>query len=45
MQAVTNALADITFRTLEPQTSCFFSAGADIFWRASNRPHFGHSYS
>ena len=39
------AEADITLRTFDPQTSWVFSAGADIFWRASNRPHFGHSYS
>jgi hypothetical protein len=40
-----NALADITLVTFEPQTSCVFRAGADIFCSASNRPHLGHSYS
>jgi hypothetical protein len=33
-------LALMSFVTGEPQVSWISRAGADIFWSASNRPHF-----
>ena len=45
LTAEEKALADISFRTSEPQASCVARGASDIFWMTSKRPHFGHSYS
>jgi hypothetical protein len=35
----------MSFLTGEPHGWWVVSGSADIFWRTSNRPHVGHSYS